>query len=277
MKPEDRNSWRREDHEFQQEFQDVSEVFQKVATNVATVPADLDRHIKELASSQVAEELNDHWLLGGIPQLSMAVSLMFAIGVLFVVSLDRYETESRLVLTDGQGAPEFAPLQQEGERAEQLRKSVPERANRGAPREQFTNEPAAESAGYAAMSAEPVALTSAAGGDYHLLERADPVYPQPALEQGIAGWVLIEFNLSMEGKVEEPVVVEACGMAVNSSVDQSCSEYGNPIFNDAALQAVRQFRYKPGYAEGRAVVVEGVRYRVRFLLPESKQTLEQDR
>ena len=62
------------------------------------------------------------------------------------------------------------------------------------------------------------------------LTRQEPVYPADALEEGIEGWVLIEFDILPSGKVEDPRVIDS-------------SPEG--VFEDAALEAIKGNTYKP--------------------------------
>jgi TonB family protein len=215
MKPEERNSWRGEDYDFQREFQDVSDIFKDI--DVKTPAPDLDRRIKDMAYSQVAGDLEGHWLFGGIPQLAMAVSLLFAIGVLFVISVDK---------------------QGEGEKQLSINPEIDSGSVLTAP-------------------------SSVAVDDYSLIEKADPVYPTKALRRKLTGWVLMEFTISRDGRVQDPVVIDTCA----SPFEELCNGHADPIFDAAALQALQQFRYKPRISRGQAVAVEGVRYVVSFRLP----------
>jgi bla regulator protein BlaR1 len=68
--------------------------------------------------------------------------------------------------------------------------------------------------------------------------RFPPKYPYEAAQQGIEGKVLIKFVLTKEGTVKEPLVVES-----------------NPegVFDEAALEAVKQYKFNPGTIDGKAV------------------------
>jgi len=281
MKPEDRNNWRGEDFEFQQEFQDVSDIFQKNDIDTSPVPGYLDRQIKELAYHQVAEELDGHWLVGGIPQLSMAVSLLFAVGILFVVSVDKDEVGS--ALTEKQLTTDFVPSVSEEKRAMQMRTKVPTRESRQVPAElvqtfsvdraqrlsaeSFTED---EAVVMSAAPAEPPRPTLAEN-NYFLVEKADPIYPKQAIQQKIAGWVRMEFTISRTGEVQDPIIIDHCA----DPAGQPCTDHTNSIFDDAAKQAVRQFKYKPRNAGGEVVAVEGVQYSISFQLPALKEPLDQ--
>jgi protein TonB len=83
------------------------------------------------------------------------------------------------------------------------------------------------------------------------LVRVDPEYPPRARQQGIEGWVELEFTISPAGTVQDPRVLEA-----------------RPpfVFDRAALNAVRRWRYNPKVENGVAVARPGVQVRLRFEL-----------
>ena len=76
-----------------------------------------------------------------------------------------------------------------------------------------------------------------------------PVYPEEAIAEGIEGHVLLEFTVTEQGGVRDPVVVEADPPGT---------------FDKAAVAAVEKFKYKPKVVDGKAVAVEGVRNRISF-------------
>lgn len=94
----------------------------------------------------------------------------------------------------------------------------------------------------------------ASGGGLALVSGADPVYPDPAWEQRIEGYVVLEYRVDEDGMVRDLAVVEASPPGV---------------FDAAALAAVASWRYRPMVAEGRAVSVEGVRSRLDFRIGEA--------
>jgi protein TonB len=101
--------------------------------------------------------------------------------------------------------------------------------------------------------AEATAIGSAGGSDRDVvpLVRVDPDYPPRAKQRGIEGWVDLEFTIGPAGNVQDPRVIGA-----------------NPssVFDDAALRAVRRWRYNPKLENGVAVARSGVRVRLRFEL-----------
>ena len=79
-----------------------------------------------------------------------------------------------------------------------------------------------------------------------------PQYPREAALACIEGWVLLEFTVTNRGAVRDPVVIES------SHAD---------VFDRAAIEAVRKFRYIPKTYNGSAVEVRGVRHLIPFKLP----------
>jgi TonB family protein len=90
------------------------------------------------------------------------------------------------------------------------------------------------------------------------LEGARPVYPAAARAEGIEGAVVVEYRVSAEGEVRDPRVVRAEPPGV---------------FDQAALAAVRTWRYRPHRPDGEAVEVPGVRSTLRFRLGEAYEGL----
>lgn len=78
-----------------------------------------------------------------------------------------------------------------------------------------------------------------------------PEYPDRAASKGVEGWVIVEFTIDALGRVQAPVIVE-----------------GQParVFDRAALNAVKRYKYKPRVINGEAVPVNRVRQRITFEL-----------
>ena len=68
--------------------------------------------------------------------------------------------------------------------------------------------------------------------------RISPRYPRQARLNGTEGWVQIEFTITADGRVIDPVVVGA-----------------NPrgVFDRAAIQAIIRWKFKPRYVDGQAI------------------------
>lgn len=97
---------------------------------------------------------------------------------------------------------------------------------------------------------------SGGDGDFLPIVKVAPQYPRRALQKGIEGHVTVEFTVTALGTVIDPKVIDA-----------------NPpnIFNRAAMNAVKRFKYKPKIMEGKAQAVTGVRNIIRFELDKSSQ------
>jgi len=83
------------------------------------------------------------------------------------------------------------------------------------------------------------------------LVRVDPQYPPNARQRGIEGYVDIEFTIGPAGTVQDARVIGASPPSV---------------FDQAALRAVRRWRYNPKVVDGAAVERSGVKVRLRFEL-----------
>ena len=71
-----------------------------------------------------------------------------------------------------------------------------------------------------------------------LIKFVNPVYPEMARRAGLQGQVFVAFIVTREGRVTEPRVLK-----------------GPEIFRAAALEAVRQFQFKPALQNDRAIAV----------------------
>ena len=93
-------------------------------------------------------------------------------------------------------------------------------------------------------------------GEYLPIVKVAPQYPRRAAQKGIEGYVVVEFTVSKLGTVKDVQVIEA-----------------NPpnIFNRAAINAAKKFKYKPKIDNGVASDVAGVRNIIRFELDKSSK------
>jgi len=69
------------------------------------------------------------------------------------------------------------------------------------------------------------------------LVRIPPIYPRRAANRRIQGWVKVEFTITTEGLVKDPMVIQSMP---------------NSIFNNAALSAIKRWKFKPNIIEGQA-------------------------
>jgi protein TonB len=68
-----------------------------------------------------------------------------------------------------------------------------------------------------------------------LVDKVSPKYPRRAYERQIEGWVKVEFTVTAQGTVSNPAVVAA---------------EPSDTFDEAALDAVARFRFKPKMVDG---------------------------
>ena len=83
-----------------------------------------------------------------------------------------------------------------------------------------------------------------------LLRQVEPVYPAAAKRRGLEGWVEIKFLVNRQGIVSQETIVTAQPAGV---------------FENSALNALRQWRFSPGLLQGQAVdtwVVQVIRFRL---------------
>ncbi len=95
----------------------------------------------------------------------------------------------------------------------------------------------------------PRSLTPEAHRASFLLPHADPAYPDDAVAAGIEGTVILDLRISAEGALESVSVRE-----------------GHPLLAESALQAVREWRFRPVKPNGKPVAVNTDLY-VTFALP----------
>jgi len=108
------------------------------------------------------------------------------------------------------------------------------------------------------MELEQATALGTGGGensDVVPLVRVDPEYPPRAQQQGIEGWVDVEFTIGPAGTVEDLRVIG------------SDPPY---VFDRAVLRAVRRWRYNPKVVDGKPVSRPGVRVRLRFDAPRAR-------
>jgi TonB family protein len=97
---------------------------------------------------------------------------------------------------------------------------------------------------------KPQVDTSAIALDIVAVVRTPPVYPPDALKRGVEGSVTLKFDVTARGVVE------------NASVMASTDD----VFDEAALNALTQWRYFPRIADGKRVASRDVQTIIRFQL-----------
>ena len=83
------------------------------------------------------------------------------------------------------------------------------------------------------------------------LTRVQPMYPPEAAQRGLEGWVELVFTVTPSGAVKDPRVVKA---------------KPSFVFNRAAIQAIKKWKYRPKVVDGKPVTKRGERVRLNFRL-----------
>ncbi|MEJ6517692.1 MAG: energy transducer TonB [Pseudomonadales bacterium] len=105
-------------------------------------------------------------------------------------------------------------------------------------------------------------------GEYLPIVKVQPVYPRRALSRGMSGWAIVEFTVSAQGTVKDPIVVSNCGWVKGRSSEGACEDSPNSVFDSAAVRAALKFKYKPKVIDGTPVETAGVQNRIVFELAE---------
>lgn len=92
------------------------------------------------------------------------------------------------------------------------------------------------------------------------LEKSEPKYPKEALMSGTEGWVLLKYDITATGEVENIEILDA-----------------NPrdVFDKASKQALRQWKFKPQMVNGVAVAQKGKQVKIEFKLDQSNEKVVQ--
>lgn len=103
-------------------------------------------------------------------------------------------------------------------------------------------------------------------GNYLPIVKVQPVYPRIALTRGQEGWVVLQFTVDELGRVVEPEVIDHCAHIRPIGVEEECWDQPDRVFDYAAKQAARKFKYKPKVENGVAVATYNVRHKITFEL-----------
>ena len=104
------------------------------------------------------------------------------------------------------------------------------------------------------MEAAPISTGtggfSATDGEYLPIVRVNPQYPSRAAENGVEGYVLVEFTVTAEGTTANVIVLES----------------SHKMFERNAVKAAQKYKYKPRVVDGEPIPVTGVKVRIEFQL-----------
>ena len=116
------------------------------------------------------------------------------------------------------------------------------------------------------VSQDPQGTGFTSDGDYLPVVKVQPIYPQRALSRGLSGWVIVRFTVTSNGTVSDPVVVQHCAWIKAPQSQKDCRNSPNAVFDSAAIQAARKFKYKPRILDGQPLDTTGVENRITFEL-----------
>jgi protein TonB len=100
----------------------------------------------------------------------------------------------------------------------------------------------AQNAGAGAQGGGPVRMTT---GQIQLLKKVDPIYPPLMVAAKRGGTVVVDATIKPDGSIDDVMVLQSLG----------------PLFDRAAIQAVKQWRYTPPGSE--AVLTVTVIFTIR--------------
>jgi protein TonB len=91
-------------------------------------------------------------------------------------------------------------------------------------------------------------------GDYLPIVKVAPIYPNRALTRGIEGYCVVQYTVTRQGTIKDPVVIET-----------QCT---STLFHRASVNAALKFKYKPRIMDGEAVEVPGVQNKFTYEITE---------
>lgn len=85
-------------------------------------------------------------------------------------------------------------------------------------------------------------------GPLVVMTRVQPAYPVRAATEGLEGYVIVQFDVTTDGRVINVTVVES----------------SHRVFEASAIKAAQRFRYKARVVDGVAIPSNGIRNRFRY-------------
>lgn len=101
------------------------------------------------------------------------------------------------------------------------------------------------------ISLNQISMTQASDGEAVPIVRIEPMYPRRAADQFIEGWVTLQFNITETGATDKVRVIDA---------------EPKRIFDRAAVQAVKKWKYNPKIVDGQPQVQLNQKVRLTFKL-----------
>lgn len=91
----------------------------------------------------------------------------------------------------------------------------------------------------------------AGDGEYLPIVKVAPIYPRRAQTRGVEGYCTVEYTVTKNGSIADPVAVD-------------CQPQG--YFESASIKAAMKFKYKPRVIDGEPIDVGGVQNRFTYEL-----------
>ncbi len=85
-------------------------------------------------------------------------------------------------------------------------------------------------------------------GPQRLILKVMPIYPTLALEHKTEGYVIVQYDVLPNGKIDNAMIVES----------------SDEVFNFVSVQAIRQFRYERRLGDGAERKAEGLKRMFKF-------------
>ncbi|XOV86740.1 MAG: energy transducer TonB [Pseudomonadota bacterium] len=110
------------------------------------------------------------------------------------------------------------------------------------------------------------AFSFVSDGEYLPIVKVQPMYPTTARVRGEEGWVVLQFTVDETGRVRDPVVIDHCAHVVPEGKREECWDQPSKVFDSAAINATKKFKFKPKVQDGVAVATYNVRHKFTFEL-----------
>lgn len=91
------------------------------------------------------------------------------------------------------------------------------------------------------------------GSEFLPIVKVAPIYPPRAAQRGLEGHVVVRYTVTAEGSTSDVVVVES----------------SSTLFEQAAVESARKYKYQPRIIDGTPVDVEGVTTKIVFEFEDS--------
>ena len=99
-------------------------------------------------------------------------------------------------------------------------------------------------------------------------------YPKKAQKTGIEGFTVVKYNISEDGDVLDPKIMESkCGDRRSPfTIFQTCT-----VFNKESLRIVKEIRYEPAKFEGKKISSDSISHSFTFVMEETGLLIKRQR